>query len=123
MPIPDLARVGTIYGRYMPSEVRAMVEARARGRLGAAGDAGGACIEYTGVAQGHKDFCVYYRLLPWDHAPGALILREANGVAEHLDGTSYKATSDSQVTIVARSRGIADRVRRVLSTGDAGHDA
>ncbi|XXX80245.1 inositol monophosphatase family protein [Sorangium sp. So ce134] len=109
---------GTIYGRYMPGELRATVEARARGRLEAASDAGSACIEYTRVAQGHKDFCVYYRLLPWDHAPGSLILREAGGVAEHLDGTSYAVTSKSQATIVARSRDIADRVRSVLTAGD-----
>ncbi|WP_437319720.1 inositol monophosphatase family protein [Sorangium sp. So ce385] len=111
------APAGTIYARYMPSELRATVEARARGRLQEASDAGCSCIEYTRVARGDKDFCVYYRLLPWDHAPGALILREANGVAEHLDGTRYAPTSANQVTIVARSRDIADRVRRALSAG------
>ncbi|WP_437337500.1 inositol monophosphatase family protein [Sorangium sp. So ce394] len=109
---------GTIYARYMPSELRATVEVRARGRLKEASDAGSSCIEYTSVARGDKDFCVYYRLLPWDHAPGALILREANGVAEHLDGTRYAPTDKDQVTVIARSRGIADRVRQVLSAGD-----
>ncbi|XXY47650.1 inositol monophosphatase family protein [Sorangium sp. So ce269] len=67
---------------------------------------------------GEKDFCVYYRLLPWDHAPGALILQEANGAAEHLDGARYAVASRSQVTVIARSRGIAGRIRRVLSAGD-----
>ncbi|WP_437801372.1 inositol monophosphatase family protein [Sorangium sp. So ce693] len=119
---------GTIYARYMPSEVRATVEARARGRLpvtndaGDASNAGSACVDYTSVARGEKDFYVYYRVLPWDHAPGSQILREVNGVVEHLDGTSYAVTSESRVTIVARTRDIAERVRRVLCAGGDGQD-
>lgn len=111
---------GTIYSRFMPGEVRAAMEARAAGAYRPAQEAGSACVEYTSVARGEKDFCVYYRLLPWDHAPGALILREANGVAEHLDGTPYAPTDTNQVTIVARSRGIADRIRQALSARDDG---
>ncbi|WP_437309584.1 inositol monophosphatase family protein [Sorangium sp. So ce388] len=112
------APAGTIYARFMPGELRAQVEARAEGAYRPAAEAGSACVEYTSVARGEKDFCVYYRLLPWDHAPGALILQEANGAAEHLDGTRYAVASRSQVTVIARSRGIAGRIRRVLSAGD-----
>ncbi|WP_437959410.1 inositol monophosphatase family protein [Sorangium sp. So ce119] len=114
------APAGTIYTRFMPSEVGAEIEARAEGAYRPAQGAGSSCVDYPSVARGEKDFCVYYRMLPWDHAPGALIVREANGVVEHLDGTRYSATSRSQVTIVARSRGIADRIRRALSARDDG---
>ncbi|WP_437290086.1 inositol monophosphatase family protein [Sorangium sp. So ce406] len=109
------APAGTIYTRFMPGEVGAEIEARAEGAYRPVQGAGSSCVDYPSVARGERDFCVYYRMLPWDHAPGALILREANGVVEHLDGTRYSAMSRGQVTIVARSRGIADRIRRVLS--------
>ncbi|WP_437680206.1 inositol monophosphatase family protein [Sorangium sp. So ce131] len=108
---------GTIYGTFMPGEVRAEIEARALGGHVPEEGAGSACVEYASLARGQKDFCVYYRMLPWDHGPGALILREAGGVAEHLDGTPYAVTSKNQVTIVARSRGVADGIRRRLSAG------
>ena len=47
--------------------------------------------EYVAVARGEKDFVTYYRMLPWDHAPGALILREAGGVVRSLEtGLDYQ---------------------------------
>ncbi len=38
-------------------------------------------VEYPEVARGNHDFSVFRRTLPWDHAPGALILQESGGVA------------------------------------------
>jgi len=46
---------------------------------------------------------IYYRLLPWDHAPGTLAVTEAGGAAVHLDGSPYAPLSPNQVTIVAAS--------------------
>lgn len=48
-----------------------------------------AAFEYARLARGELDFALFYRLLPWDHAPGALILREAGGVARHFDAREY----------------------------------
>lgn len=45
--------------------------------------------EYPLVATGDRDFALYWRTLVWDHAPGALLLREAGGCVMHLDGTRY----------------------------------
>lgn len=111
------APAGAIFTQFMPSELGAQIEARSLGGYVPVENAGSACVDYTSIAQGHQDFCVYYRVLPWDHGPGALILREANGAVEHLDGTRYTVTSKDQVTIVARSQGIAGRIRRMLSAG------
>lgn len=44
-----------------------------------------AASEYTTLARGMKDFVTFYRMYPWDHAPGTLILREAGGVARSID--------------------------------------
>lgn len=41
--------------------------------------------DYTDLASGRHDLVTYHRMLPWDHAPGSLILREAGGVLRSLD--------------------------------------
>jgi fructose-1,6-bisphosphatase/inositol monophosphatase family enzyme len=45
--------------------------------------------EYIEILAGHRDFSLYRRTKPWDHAAGALMLREAGGLAERFDGTCY----------------------------------
>jgi fructose-1,6-bisphosphatase/inositol monophosphatase family enzyme len=102
---------GSFFLRFMPPEVRARVAARVAGRFDDVAHAGAAAIEYTDVLRGRKDFVTYYRLLPWDHGAPALIVTEAGGTVEHLDGRPYTIQSQSQVTVVARSREIARRVR------------
>ncbi|MGW6915261.1 inositol monophosphatase family protein [Kitasatospora sp. NPDC054939] len=47
-------------------------------------------IEYPDVADGALDFVLYWRTLPWDHAPGSLLVTEAGGVASRLDGSPYR---------------------------------
>lgn len=41
--------------------------------------------DYTDLAHGRHDLVTYNRMMPWDHAPGSLILREAGGVLRSLD--------------------------------------
>jgi fructose-1,6-bisphosphatase/inositol monophosphatase family enzyme len=45
--------------------------------------------EYLALASGRAHFALYHRLLPWDHAPGVLLHREAGGFGRQLDGTAY----------------------------------
>jgi fructose-1,6-bisphosphatase/inositol monophosphatase family enzyme len=105
---------GTLMVRYMPPALRARVVGELTGRFDIVQDSACAAVEYTDVLAGRRDFIVYYRLLPWDHAAPALILTEAGGVVEHLDGRPYSVRSANQVTIVARSREVADAIRRHL---------
>ncbi len=44
-----------------------------------------AAREYTDIARGAKDLASYHRMLPWDHAPGSLILSEAGGVSRNVE--------------------------------------
>jgi fructose-1,6-bisphosphatase/inositol monophosphatase family enzyme len=47
--------------------------------------------DYTGLARGEIDLVTYHRMLPWDHAPGSLILREAGGVLRDMsNGIDYR---------------------------------
>jgi fructose-1,6-bisphosphatase/inositol monophosphatase family enzyme len=65
--------------------------------------------------RGEKDFVIYYQLLPWDHAPGALALAESGGAAVHLNGDVYSPLSGNQVTIFASSPELAAIVRSWLT--------
>ncbi|MFI9272793.1 inositol monophosphatase family protein [Kitasatospora sp. NPDC052896] len=48
-------------------------------------------IEYPQIADGELEFLLYWRTLPWDHAPGSLLVTEAGGVSARLDGSPYRA--------------------------------
>jgi fructose-1,6-bisphosphatase/inositol monophosphatase family enzyme len=105
---------GTVHTRMMPAESARHVVARLRTRHEPRGSTGSAATEYSAIIRGEKDFVIYYRLLPWDHAPGTLAVTEAGGAAVHLDGSDYSLRSPNQVTIVAASRELAETVRAWL---------
>ncbi|MCC7364316.1 MAG: inositol monophosphatase [Dehalococcoidia bacterium] len=93
---------GALHTRYMPAGVRANVEAAA-GRLGeASSGAGCAGVEYRETIEGARDFSLYWRTLPWDHIPGALILSEAGGQVARLDGSPYRP-GDGRTGLLAAS--------------------
>lgn len=41
--------------------------------------------DYSDLASGRHDLVTYHRMMPWDHAPGSLILSEAGGVLRSMD--------------------------------------
>jgi fructose-1,6-bisphosphatase/inositol monophosphatase family enzyme len=113
--VPGAPR-GRLMTRYMPPDIRAQVARVAReAQFDVVPDSVCAAVEYTEILRGEKDFAVYYRLLPWDHAAPALILTEAGGGVDHLNGVAYTVRSDNQVTVVARSAGVSARVRAALA--------
>jgi fructose-1,6-bisphosphatase/inositol monophosphatase family enzyme len=75
--------------RYFPMAERGSVLAAAA-RLGAIFDFRCAAHHYRMLAAGNSHFSLYYRLLPWDHAAGSLLHREAGGYGAMLDGRDYR---------------------------------
>lgn len=69
---------------------------------------------YRRVLLGEDDFIVYWRTNAWDHAPGAVLIREAGGVVQRWDGSDYRADDALTSLLVAASPGIAARVRADL---------
>lgn len=63
-----------------------------------------AAHEYRLAAAGHCHFLLYHRLLPWDHAPGWLLHREAGGYSAHFDGTPYDPSHVTRGLICAPDR-------------------
>lgn len=108
-PLRGAALVG-----YMPADLRSHVAAAAAGRLDVVPGSACGAVDYTEILRGRRDFTVYYRLLPWDHAAPALLLSEAGGCAVHVDGSPYGVRSADQITIAARSPAVSQLVRRVL---------
>jgi fructose-1,6-bisphosphatase/inositol monophosphatase family enzyme len=51
-----------------------------------------AAHEYRMVAAGHCHLLFYNKLMPWDHAAGWLLHREAGGYSAHFDGSAYEPT-------------------------------
>lgn len=46
-------------------------------------------VDYPKLVEGAADFTLYGAGLPWDHAPGSLLLRESGGHLGTTDGTDY----------------------------------
>lgn len=89
-PAPLAAMAGAVSWKYMPEPPQSVV-CRNLPRLGAAWDYRCAAHQYRMLAAGHCHFAVYHRLLPWDHAAGWLLHREAGGWSARLDGSAYSA--------------------------------
>lgn len=49
-----------------------------------------AAESYVRLVLGQDDITLFQRILPWDHAAGALFLTEAGGKITHWDGTPYR---------------------------------
>lgn len=104
---------GTAYVRYMPEPGASELAKRAAPHRQIPGVIC-AAHEYTQVAAGQKDYVHYYRLLPWDHAPGALIVREAGGVARHPSGRDYAVFDVPESTLLSPDEATWQRARLEL---------
>lgn len=70
-----------------------------------------ACHEYRLLAAGGVSFMMNGALKPWDHAAGALVVKEAGGVARLLDGTDYMPTMQHGLMLAASDEETWGRVR------------
>ena len=67
-----------------------------------------AAHEYRMAASGGLHLLVYNRLLPWDHAPGWLLHREAGGYSARFDGSAYSPLESVGGLVVASDRAAWD---------------
>jgi fructose-1,6-bisphosphatase/inositol monophosphatase family enzyme len=80
--------IGAVSWGYMPPEQKALLLPRLA-RLAATVNFRCAAHEYRLAATGGAHLLVYNRLMPWDHAAGALIHAEAGGASAQFDGQPY----------------------------------
>ena len=99
-PAELAAMAGALSWRFMPEPTRSHVCARLP-RLAGAWDYRCAAHQYRLAAAGGCHFLVYHRLMPWDHAAGELLFREAGGYVARLDGSPYSPASTEGGLIAA----------------------
>lgn len=82
---------GVIGTTYLPEPLRSTVNGNLA-RLATSAYYRCAAHEYRMAAGGHCHVLLYNKLMPWDHAAGWLLHREAGGYSAHFDGTPYRPT-------------------------------
>ncbi len=102
-PAPLSGLSGSVSWRFMPEPRRSRVCARLP-RVAASSDYRCSAHQYRLVAAGHIHYCIYNRLLPWDHAAGVLLHQEAGGYSALLDGSPYTPLPSDAGLICAPDR-------------------
>lgn len=111
-PVPARL-VGAAYGRTAagPRAAKALGDS---GRIAAVQNLGSSALEYNAVAFGRTHFSLHSRSLPWDHAAGMLIIREAGGLAGFLDGSAYDPRIADRPVLAASSEAAWETVSAVI---------
>jgi fructose-1,6-bisphosphatase/inositol monophosphatase family enzyme len=100
------------YGR---PELRRQIEAR-RSTVDQQKSLRCAGHEYLRLARGDLDFLLYSKLMPWDHAPGILMVQELGGQADYIEGGHYRPSRAEGPSglLIARNKQIWDDVHHRL---------
>lgn len=112
---PDATLKGAVLRRFLPDPVARQV-ASAQSRFAELSSGSGcAGADYPAVVTGGRDFILYWRTLPWDHAPGVLLTREAGGIARRPDGSCYRPAQHARPgLLVARNSAVWRQARSAL---------
>jgi len=105
---------GSANPHYLPPDLRAEVD-RNKHLLGRV-TAGAHCAgwEYPAMVTDVQQFALFWRILPWDHVPGSLIVVESGGTVLHLDGSRYQPTDNDRGLLIAPNDEVWHTVRDTL---------
>lgn len=113
---PELnAMNGAVLRRFLPQDLAEHVNAVEErfGNLSLGSKCAG--FDYPAIANGAMDFALYWRTLPWDHAPGVLFVQEAGGYAARPDGSEYRAADHARSgLLIARNKETWSKVESTL---------
>ena len=70
-------------------------------------------VDYPKLVEGAADYAVFRKSLPWDHAPGSLLLTEAGGHVGSFGGVPYRPREEPPLGLIAA----ADRATYELVRG------
>lgn len=105
---------GSVLTRFLPNEIKARVTERTARLAEVLPGAKCAGVDYPAVLTGSQNFLVFWRTLPWDHTPGALLLTEAGGCVARFDGSEYRPAESGSGLLVAENRDIWENIRSAL---------
>jgi fructose-1,6-bisphosphatase/inositol monophosphatase family enzyme len=112
-PSPIRQMTGSVSWRFMPEPLRSRVMSRLD-RLAAAPDYRCAAHQYRMLAAGHAQMQLFRKLLPWDHAAGVLLHREAGGYSAHFDGSPYLPSAITAGLLLAPDAESWQELKKVL---------
>jgi fructose-1,6-bisphosphatase/inositol monophosphatase family enzyme len=115
-PAPPALR-GAVLTRFLTGEEQATMLPRLTSFQAITAGYQCAGYEYPAIVEGEEDFALFQRTLPWDHAPGVLLLTEAGGTALHPDGTPYRPGVARRGLLLASSPAVWECVHEVLYPG------
>jgi fructose-1,6-bisphosphatase/inositol monophosphatase family enzyme len=115
-PPPELAAMSGFLGwrflRRLGEDPARKIALERFARLGSLNCAG---LEYLSMLTGLRHFMLYRSTRPWDHAAGALMMREAGGIADRLDTGPYTANQPATAGILsAPDQTSWDEIHRLL---------
>lgn len=107
---------GGLAVRYLPVALRERLVRAAADRLPGltVEDRLWSGFEYARLASGVHDVALYWRTWPWDHAPGAVLLRELGGSSRRLDGSDYRPGRAGEGLLLAADHDTEVLVRDLL---------
>ncbi|MDQ2804254.1 MAG: inositol monophosphatase [Pseudomonadota bacterium] len=110
---PVREMTGIVSWQFLPAPERDRVCARLSS-LGVTWSYRCGAHEYRLAVTGGCHYLFYRRLLPWDHAPGWLLHREAGGYSAHFDGAPYVPRNVMGGLICAPDRASWEALRAAL---------
>jgi fructose-1,6-bisphosphatase/inositol monophosphatase family enzyme len=94
---------GSVLTKFLDAPTVERVEMN-RHRFGSVGPGTrSAGIDYPRLIEGEQDFVMFWRTLPWDHAPGAFLVNESGGCARRLNGDDYSPSQEGAGLLAAAS--------------------
>lgn len=105
---------GAVFTRFFDRD-RAATIASNSGRFGSVVEGSCAGFDYPALVDGGRDFLLFWRSLPWDHAPGTLLVQESGGYSRRLDGTDYRPAEESFGLLSAADEETWHRAKGLLS--------
>lgn len=104
---------GIVKDRFLPPAIRSNLAERRSSLGNVIIEDQCAGFTYPLLAKGEIDYALYWRTLPWDHAPGVLLASETGCSALRPDGAAYTAHTSDEGLVVAR-RSVANMLLDAL---------
>lgn len=121
-PMPPLLQSRGAAGGRVGSRGRALDILKASTQVGVLHRVSCAGLEYVDMVEGRLDYVVFSRTLPWDHAAGVLIHREAGGTSGYAEESSsdpapYSPRRQAGVLLHAPTPAAWSDLRQILLAG------
>jgi len=111
------SRAAIVKTRFLPDSFKHVLKENSFQHLDLSEGAGCAGVDYPELIAGSWHFILYWRTLPWDHVPGALLAIEAGAKAARLDGSAFKAHASQVGLLIAPDGELWAEARRRFPAG------